>query len=486
MLQGIARVYVYIDDVVISVNSHEQNLEKLEAVFKRFRKHNLKIKPSKCQFGAAKITYLGYDICNEKGISPGEAKTAVIKNWPAPTSIKEIRGFIGLTSFFRRAIKDFSIISADLNKLIRKNSGYTHGPLPPNALASFLKLKQALISKPCLSPVDFNKRFYVTCDASATHYGSCLSQIGDDGIERPCGYASKLLSEKEAKQQPGIRERASILFSFRHWHPYLVGKEFTCRTDHKPNLSLFQGKTKVYDSMSDEIMSYLPFKLEYLNGKEMFVDVLSRPLGYVNSVHAKPIDPSDIPYVLHQAHDNAGHLNPTSTLHTIRQNFTWPNMAKDVETYVRSCLVCQRNNPARPSRVAPLQSLTPTARRFGDRIHLDLVDMPKSNEGHVEICTLVDAATGFTILRPVLDKTSRGVSETILESFVPYFGCPETLVTDKGRENINSEIKELTTTLNIKHVVSSTHHPQSNGLVERRQQMISNFMRKMCDDLPSQ
>ena len=114
----------------------------------------------------------------------------------------------------------------------------------------------------------------MTCDASATHYGSCLSQIGDDGIERPCGYASKLLSEKEAKQQPGIRERASILFSFRHWHLYLVGKEFTCRTDHKPNLSLFQGKTKVYDSMSDEIMSYLPFKLEYLNGKDMFVDIL--------------------------------------------------------------------------------------------------------------------------------------------------------------------------------------------------------------------
>ena len=99
---------------------------------------------------------------------------------------------------------------------------------------------------------------------------------------------------------------------------------------------------------------------------------------------------------------------------------------------------------------------------------------------------MVDAATGFTILQPVYDKTSRGVSETILESFVPYFGCPTVLVTDKGRESVNSEIKELTSTLNIKHVVSSTHHPQSNGLVKRRQQMISNFMRKMCDDLPSQ
>ena len=233
-------------------------------------------------------------------------------------------------------------------------------------------------------------------------------------------------------------------------------------------------------------MSYLPFKLVNLNGKEMFVDVLSRPLGFVHSVQAITVDPSDVPHLLEQAHDNAGHLNFTSTLNTLRQNFTWPNMAKDVETYVRSCLACQRNNAARPGRVAPLQSLTPSARCFGDRVYLDLVDMPKSNEGHVAICTLVDAATGLTILRPVFDKTSKGVSETILESFVPYFGCPAVLVTYKVRENVNSEIKELTTTLNIKHVVSSTHHSQSNGLVERRQQMISNFMCKMCENLPSQ
>ena len=186
--------------------------------------------------------------------------------------------------------------------------------------------------------------------------------------------------------------------------------------------------------MSDEIMSYLPLKLEYLNGKEMFVDVLSRPLGLVNSVQAIPVNRTDVPHLLKQAHDIAGHFNHTSTLNTLRQNFTWPNMAKDVETYVHSCLACQRNNPARPGRVAPLQNLTPAAHRFRDRVHLDLVDMPKSNEGHVAICTQVDAATGFTVLRPVHDKTSWGVSDTILESFIPYFGCFTVLITDKGRE----------------------------------------------------
>ena len=227
VLNGIARVYVYIDDVVISVKIHYENLQKLSKVFCRFRKHNLKIKPSKCSIGTARIIYLGYDICKKDGIRPGHAKTEVIKNWPEPRTIKDIRAFIGLTSFFRRAIKNYSLMSAELNKLVRKNSGYTKGPLPEKARASYLTLKEALISKPCLAAVDFEKRFIVTTDASATHYGSCLSQEGPDGIERPCGYSSKLLSEKEANQSPGLRERAALPHALRHWRPYLVGKEFT-------------------------------------------------------------------------------------------------------------------------------------------------------------------------------------------------------------------------------------------------------------------
>ena len=121
----------------------------------------------------------------------------MIKNWPEPKTIKDIRAFIGLTSFFRRAIKNYSLMSAELNKLVRKNSGYVKGPLPEKAQTSYLQLKQALISKPCLAAVNFEKRFIVTTDASATHYGSCLSQEGTDGIERPCGYSSKLLKRKQ-------------------------------------------------------------------------------------------------------------------------------------------------------------------------------------------------------------------------------------------------------------------------------------------------
>lgn len=138
--------------------------------------------------------------------------------------------------------------------------------MPAAAKKLFKALQKALISKPCLAAVNFDKEFVLTCDASATHYIACLSQVNNKGIEQPCAYASKLLSTKESKQAPGLS----------HFNPYLGGKEFVLCTDHKPNLSIIKGKTNVYDTLTDEIMNS--------NGipewEKMFVDILSRPPGF--------------------------------------------------------------------------------------------------------------------------------------------------------------------------------------------------------------
>ena len=67
---------------------------------------------------------------------------------------------------------------------------------------------------------------------------------------------------------------------------------------------------------------------------------------------------------------------------------------------------------------------------------------------------------------------------TLVNKYIPYFGGPKYLVTDQGKENVNSEITLLCRKYNINHVKSSAGHPQSNGMVERRQQMILSFLRK--------
>lgn len=89
-------------------------------------------------------------------------------------------------------------------------------------------------------------------------------------------YSSKLLNTKESKQQPGMRERAALLHALNQWQPYLIVKEFIFRMDHNPNLALAKGKIKSYDTLTDKILQFMSFKMEFMNGNSMFVDALSR------------------------------------------------------------------------------------------------------------------------------------------------------------------------------------------------------------------
>ena len=454
----------------------------------------MKIKPSKCHIGTGVISYLGYKIPAGKGIQPGLAKTLTVRNFPEPTSIKEIRAFIGLTSFFRRAIKDYSLLSGPLNKLVRKDLNYSTGN---RSKKSFEKLKSALVSRPCLAPVHFNEPFIVTTDASESHYASCLSQKGPDGIERPCGYSSKFSNTKESKQQPGMREQAALLHALRHWQPYLIGKELTLRTDHNPNLALAKGKIKSYDTLTDEILQFMPFKMEFMNGNRMFVDALSRPtnanvlavnmgqgpqcpiifdeqvikslqtadpiinnhlLFHSNILKVLPANnqlkiPTHIfnnllctfrpdgkraiiapktlcPILLYLAHNNSGHMSGNYALDRLSQNWFWPNMSSDANNYCKSCHDCTKIKAPHSFTHMPLQPMSPTAHEFGDRLHIDMLSMPTSVEGHVAILTAVDAATGFIFAKPCFDKTSQNVTGLFLNTMIPYFGTPKVIVTD--------------------------------------------------------
>ena len=185
--------------------------------------------------------------------------------------------------------------------------------------------------------------------------------------------------------------------------------------------------------------------------------------------------------VLKRAHDQAGHYSHRYTLAKIQHSYTWPGIHSDVQKYCASCVVCNQANMARPKTKMPLERVVPPVCKIGDRLHIDLLDMPKSSEGHVAIWSLVDAATGFTIVCLCKTKTSESVVEVLHSWFFPYFGVPHSIVTDKGKENVNSEIQALTKAYNIDHIVSSTDHPQSNGMVERRQSMILQFFCKTCN-----
>ena len=346
-----------------------------------------------------------------------------------------------------------------------------------------------------------------------------------------------------------MRERAAVIHALRHWRPYLVAREFLLRTDHRPNLKLAQGGGNVYDTLTDEIQQFQPFTMEYLPGKKMFVYALSGkpPPTSVNTVTDNPLPkfPSDqdlakiqqqdpilgpalalhkklpiksnpeaealtnitlvhngvlcrqsisglqalVPVRLRQlliylAHDMAGHYSAEYVTNKLSGWF-WPKMSTDIINYCTSCDICSQTKAARPETCMPLQEFPP-ALRLGDRLHIDLLSMPRSASGKVGICTAVDAATGFIFATAIENKTSQGVINILCDLIIPYFGCPKVLVTDLGTENINSEVKTLCSRFNINHITASVGHAQGNGMVERRQNMIISFLRKSTGNIADQ
>jgi len=106
----------YLDDLVLHSKTPEEHLERLEEVFRRLQDVNLKLKPSKCSLMQTEISILGHRVSGS-GITTDPSKTEVIDTWPVPENLRQLRGFMGLASYYRRFVRDFAKIATPLNRL---------------------------------------------------------------------------------------------------------------------------------------------------------------------------------------------------------------------------------------------------------------------------------------------------------------------------------------------------------------------------------
>ena len=112
---------IYLDDIIVFSENFADHLTRLSSVFDRLRVVGLKLKPEKCHFAKAHVTYLGHVISNE-GITPYKAKIASVANYPTPQNSKEVKQFIGLSNYYRRFIPSYAAIAEPLHQLLRKNN----------------------------------------------------------------------------------------------------------------------------------------------------------------------------------------------------------------------------------------------------------------------------------------------------------------------------------------------------------------------------
>jgi hypothetical protein len=262
-------VLVFMDDILIYSRTLPEHLELLQKVFDILKANRFYIKLSKCSFAQSEVEYLGHNISG-KGVSTEASKVAAVAKWPQPTNLKELRGFLGLTGYYRKFIRHYGLISRSLTDLLKKGTPFIWTSATE---AAFQQLKTALIQAPVLGLPDFTKPFVVETDASDLGFGAVLMQEG-----HPIAYLSKPVCSKNQACSTYEKECMAIVMAVDKWRPYLQNQEFVIKTDHRSLLHLTEQRvtTKLQQKALLKLMD-LQYKIQYKQGPtNQAADALSR------------------------------------------------------------------------------------------------------------------------------------------------------------------------------------------------------------------
>lgn len=194
---------LYLDDIVVFSSTVEQHLERLEVVLERLQGQGFKANLEKCGFFQREVRYLGH-VVSDQGVSTDPSKVEVVANWPVPTTVSELRSFLGFASYYRRFVEGFAKLAAPLHRcvaeLASRKSQRTRQAVVENwsgeCQRNFELLKAKLTTAPVLAYADFSLSFILEVDASYGGLGAVLSKE-QNGRVRPIAYASRGLRPAE-------------------------------------------------------------------------------------------------------------------------------------------------------------------------------------------------------------------------------------------------------------------------------------------------
>ncbi|KAK3564060.1 hypothetical protein QTP86_007530 [Hemibagrus guttatus] len=290
-------VVVYIDDIFIYSRSMADHQRHVAEVLHRLRDYNLFLKAEKCLFHQPTVQFLGY-VIDRSGVCMDEKKVTAIRDWPTPTTVKELQRFLGFANFYRRFIQGYSSVTSPLTNLLRnkpKTLVWT-----PAAMHAFQTLKQAFTTAPLLVHPDPELPFIVEIDASTTGVGAVLSQQqGNLRKLHPCAFFLRKLNPAEVNYDIGNRELLAVKLALEEWRHWLEGAKhpFTVLTDHK-NLEYLRATKRLNPRQARWALFFTRFKfaISYRPGsKNVKADALSRIYGPdIASDDPEPILPEKI------------------------------------------------------------------------------------------------------------------------------------------------------------------------------------------------
>jgi transposase InsO family protein len=539
-------VLVYLDDILVYSKTLEEHVEHLRKVLAILQKQQLFAKLKKCEFAKPSIDYLGH-IISKDGIRTDPAKVAAVLEWPVPTSVHDVRSFLGLCSYYRRFVPKFAEVAAALTDLTRADVRDVKAAWGPKQQAAFEELKRLLTSTPVLRHADSSKPYMLRCDASEFAIGSVLMQE-HEGQLHPVAYQSRKLSPAESRYGAYAREMLAVMDALRHFDNYIDGQHVTVESDHEA-LSWFW-QQKHLDKQQARWMAALQaydLQLRYIQGKANLVaDALSRRpdhqvecgaisvasttllrqvlqaakrdqqyqqqlqlagkgllpgyeavSGVLYQVNKKGRSRVVIPasahalkqLLLHEFHGayTAGHFGFYKTLRKVSELFWWKGLMADVKAYVSSCVTCLSCKSSTQAPLGLLHSLPVPSEKW-DSISMDFVTgLPVTQSGHDAVFVVTDRLTKMVVLIPtVTTLTAPRAAELFMRHVFAHYGLPRSIVSDRDSRFLSAFWKALFKSLGTKLAYSSAYHPQTDGQTERVNQTMEQVLRVFSVQRPAE
>ncbi|GJW62393.1 reverse transcriptase domain-containing protein [Tanacetum coccineum] len=335
---------VFMNDFSVFGNSFDCCLANLDKMLARCEETNLVLNWEKCHFMVKEGIVLGHKISRAE-IEVDRAKIDVIAKFPYPTNVKGVRSFRGHAGFYRRFIKDFSMISKPMTQLLMKDAKFDFSN---DCKKAFNILKEKLTTTPIIISLDWNVPFKLMCDASDFAVGIVLEQRIDEKF-KPIYYASKTLNNAQYNYTTTEKELLAVVFSFDKFRPYLILSKTIVHTDHSALKYLFS-KQDAKPRLIRWVLLLQGFdiKIKDKRGAENLVaDHLSRlenpDLGTFMDEEIADKFPDEHLMILKTKLNEDEPCASITGRKVYESGFFWPSIFKDAKDYVMRCDACQRS-----------------------------------------------------------------------------------------------------------------------------------------------